>query len=303
MFEWMKDSTLEDEDFNVEDIEPLIDGFIFSSGITLIASTPKQGKTWLAYGIALVIANNTDKEHIFYFDMDNPIGVLKERGIDKRFMSHPKVNYTTRSKIPISPIEFLKKVAEEAKPKTYENCVFFLDTIKDFVDVESNAQANQFMKYCVMIRDAGGTVIILHHANISGRGIRGTSVFLDTPDNVFSLTQISKINKMINYELSVTYGRNMVKDCKWSVNTKTLELTTYNAIETGLKDTDREAVEKGLVALEDAEDGLSQSALIQAMGFGRTDRNGKRIAVEMVGHYWRLEEINSKLSKYYLLED
>jgi len=300
-FDWLESVALQENDFDIGDKTALIPDFIFSESITLIYSPPKQGKTWLAYSMGLEIIKKKEVEQLIYIDMDNSLSTLKERGINQSFITKSKIKYITRVKLQVEPIDFLKKIANSATLGAYEGIVFFLDTIKDFVDTDSKTQASEFMKYCVKIRDAGGTLIILHHSTKNGNNISGNSVFINTPDNVFEMKQKSKMGGVINCNLTVTHARGLVKNCKYSVDTKTLELKKYNAIADGMTEIDRALAQKALKALSSS-NGLSKSKLIESMGLVRTDRTGKRIVEELTGSYWIEEKINSKLSKFYIKE-
>jgi len=304
LFPWAQGKVLTQEDFEIEDKIAFIEDFIFSGSITLIYSPPKQGKTWLGYGISLSIAAIESIAAVYYLDMDNSISTLKERKIHETLLVNEKIHYITRGTIGCEPIEQLKQIADAAIRNAYENVVFFLDTTKDFVDTDNKNQSVQFMKYCVRLRDAGATVIILHHATKNKRTISGNPVFTNTPDNVYEMKQSGKLDNIINYDLKVTHARGLVKDCRWSVDTTTLQLLEYDAVSSGLTDTDKEAVEAARYALSQAPQGLSMSRMITAMGFPtRTDRNGKRLVKELTGKYWRLEEKGRNNHIYHLIKE
>lgn len=303
VFEWAKGKVLTHEDFEIEDKVAYVDDFVFSGSITLIYSPPKQGKTWLGYGIATSIAVLESIIGVYYLDMDNSISTLKERNIHETLLKEEKIHYITRGTIGCEPIEQLAQIAQGAVRHAYEGVVFFLDTTKDFVDTDNKNQSVRFMQYCVRIRDAGGTVIILHHATKNKKTISGNPVFTNTPDNVYEMKQTGKMENVINYDLKVTHARGLVKDCRWSVDTKTLQLMEYDAISSGLSSTDKEAAEAACFALKNAPEGLSMSKLIEAMGMQRTDRRGKRIVQELTGTYWRREELSRNKHIYHIIKE
>ena len=304
LFPWAKGKVLTQEDFEIEDKIAYIDDFIFSVSITLIYSPPKQGKTWLGYGISLSIAAIASIVAVYYLDMDNSISTLKERKVHETLLSNEKVHYITRGTIGCEPLEQLKQIADAAIRNAYENVVFFLDTTKDFVDTDNKNQSVQFMKYCVRLRDAGATVIILHHATKNKRTISGNPVFTNSPDNVYEMKQSGKLESIINYDLKVTHARGLVKDCRWSVDTTTLALMEYDAVSSGMTEADRGAVEAARYALAQEPDGMSMSRLIAAMGFPtRTDRRGKRLVKELTGKFWKLEERSRNNHVYHTIKE
>lgn len=301
VFDWAVGKVLGVEDFNIADKVALIEGFVFSESITLIYSPPKQGKTWLGYAIAKRISEQEESRAVYYLDMDNSLSTLKERKIHQSLILCDGLYYLTRGTIGCDPIEQLEKVARGALRGAYEGVTFVLDTTKDFVDTDSKTQASVFMSYCVRIRDAGGTVIILHHATKNERRISGNSVFTNTSENVYQLRQIGKMDNTINYELKVTHARGLAQDCRWSVDTKNLTLSKYNVVSTGLTTEERVAVDKAVAVLAQTPAGLSTSKLVESMGFARTHRRGRELAVELVGKYWQVERKSKNNHIYHCL--
>jgi len=146
-------------------------------------------------------------------------------------------------------------------------------------------------------------VIVLHHATKNKRTISGNPVFTNTPDNVYEMKQTGKLGSVINYDLKVTHARGLVQDCRWSVDTKLLRLMAYDAISSGLSDTEREAAEAACKALANAPEGLSLSKLVESMGYVRSDRRGKRIVQELTGKFWRREALASNKHIYHLIKE
>ncbi|DAB29346.1 MAG TPA: helicase DnaB, partial [Sulfurimonas sp. UBA12504] len=163
-FNFLKGSTLETKDFILDKQHAYIEDFLYSNSISLIYSPPKQGKTWLGYGISTTLAKRDDIKGIIYVDMDNGLSSLKERAIDSKFINHPKIEYVSRAKIDCTPMEYLRKINQEATAGNYKDYTFVFETTKDFVDTDSKSQSEEFMKIMMNIRDAGATVIIMHHA-------------------------------------------------------------------------------------------------------------------------------------------
>jgi len=302
-FAWADGKTLTQDDFEINDKVMLIEDFVFTESVTLIYSPPKQGKTWLGYAVALSVAACAAIEDVYYLDMDNSISTLKERNVHNTLLQHENVHYLTRGTIGCEPLEQLALIAHAATRGAYDGVCFFLDTTKDFVDTDNKNQSVQFMKYCVRLRDAGATVIILHHATKNNKKISGNQVFTNTPDNVYEMKQTGKLESVINYQLKVTHARGLVKDCKWSVDTKTLELLAYDAVSSGLTSQEKELVELARFVLRNAPEGLSQRQMIQGMGLGPTDRKGKRIVEELTGKYWRKEELGHNKYLYHHIEE
>ncbi len=230
MFKFLDGSVLNQEDFILEDRKAYIKDFLYSNSVTLIYSPPKQGKTWLGYGITTTLAKREDIRAIIYCDMDNGLTSLNERSINNKLIPIPKVRYVSRAKIDCSPIEYLKRIDDEAIRNNYHDVVFVLETTKDFIDTDSKSQSEEFMKIVMRIRDAGATVIIMHHATKTGRTISGVQVFINSPDNVYEMIQKAKDTDKLHFMLSVTHARTLVKDIGLTVSTKTLELEKLDEV-------------------------------------------------------------------------
>lgn len=302
-FAWAEGKTLTQEDFDIQDKVMLIDDFMFTESVTLIYSPPKQGKTWLGYAVALSVAACEIIEDVYYLDMDNSISTLKERNVHNTLLQRSNIHYLTRGTIGCEPLEQLAQIAHATTRGAYGGVCFVLDTTKDFVDTDNKQQSVQFMKYCVRLRDAGATVIILHHATKNGKKISGNGVFTNTPDNVYEMKQTGKLESVINYQLKVTHARGLVKDCKWSVDTTTLELMAYDAVSSGLTETDKKLVESALFALRNTPEGMSMSKLVESMGLPRQDRRGKSIVADLVGKYWTKEELSQNKHLYHIIKE
>ncbi len=294
MFDWEDGIVLTTEDFVSKKRLVYIENFIYSNAITLIYSAPKQGKTWLSYGIAKVISKHKDVKEVFYFDMDNPIEELKERGINESFTQLPKIKYIVKSKLKTTPLGQLKRIAQGAGARAYENYIFFLDTTKDFVNMYATAQAEEFMNYAKDIRDAGGTVIILHHATKSGSTISGDAVFINSPDTVYELKQLKKENNTLSYSLNATHARGKAMDITCKINTKTLELELDRGEFGGMSEEEILFVQSIIGALKENEDGINRSNLLESIGRRRDDKGSFKLLERFTNKFWIIKTVRNQ---------
>ena len=285
-FNFLNGNTLEADDFNLEDKVAYIDDFLYSNSVTLVYSPPKQGKTWLNYGIATTLAARSDINMVIEVDMDNGLSTLKERGIDEKLINHPKIEYVSRAKIGCEPMEYLRKIDKEAVAGNYKGIAFIFETTKDFVDTDSKAQSEEFMKIMMRIRDAGATVIIMHHASKAGRTISGVQVFINSPDNVYEMVQKSREDNKLHFMLNVTHARNLVKDIGVTVDTGTLELTPMDEIYSTMGEYEEEIVRKAMDALKKNPNGLGQTELLNACGKDKTDKTARDCIEKFVDRLW-----------------
>ncbi len=285
-FNFLKGSTLVDKDFELDKQKAYIEDFLYSNSVTLIYSPPKQGKTWFGYGIATTLVKRDDVNAVIYVDMDNGLSSLKERAIDNKLINHPKIEYVSRAKIDCNPMEYLKRIDQEATAGNYKDIIFVLETTKDFVDTDSKSQSEEFMKIIMRIRDAGATIIIMHHATKSGRTISGVQVFINSPDNVYEMIQKAREDDRLHFMVNVTHARTLVKDIGVTVNTQTLELTKLDEVYSTMSEYEEEFVRKGKDALKKNPAGLTKKDLLEALGYRKEDVTANDTLKKFDGKFW-----------------
>ena len=95
IFEFLKNSSLTKDNFN-EKVEFLIEGFLVKQLITLIYADGGTGKSYMAFALAKKLCK--EGQRVFFIDYDNPVGVLKQRGVDRLLIeSYENMNYIQRS--------------------------------------------------------------------------------------------------------------------------------------------------------------------------------------------------------------
>jgi len=285
-FNFLEGSTLGKKDFILDAQHAYINDFLYSNSVSLIYSPPKQGKTWLGYGITTTLIKREDVKGVIYVDMDNGLSSLKERDIDTKFINHPKIEYVSRAKIDCDPIEYLRRIAKEATVGNYKDYIFVLETTKDFVDTDSKSQSEEFMKLVMKMRDASATVIIMHHASKAGRTISGVQVFINSPDNVYEMTQKAREDDRLHFMLNVTHARTLVKDIGVTVNTQTLELTQLDETYATMSEYEEEFVRKGKEALKKNPTGLGQTELLKYIGYEKTDKTARDTLEKFIDKFW-----------------
>jgi len=290
MFDFAKDCVVEPKHFELGDVAPLIDDFLYTGSMTLVYSPPKQGKSWFAYGVAKHLAKSKEIEEIYYLDMDNSFSTMKERGFNERLFEIDGLVCMTKATIQDSPLAKLKEIASYAKKEAFKNVFFVIDTIKDFIDFDSNTQAKAFMNLLVEIRDAGATILVLHHSTKNEKGISGNQAFVNTPDNVYSLKQTNKEDSKLFFALSVTHARGLVKDKDFSVDTKTLELLEEDDPNVMLDDEEKLFVTKAKDILRKEPNGLNKSSLLAKLGYRKDDKRHGKMLESFVDTFWKVEK-------------
>jgi len=285
-FDFLIGNTLEEKDFEIDEAKAYINGFLYSNSMTLLYSPPKQGKTWLGYAIAQLLKSRDDVRGIIYVDMDNSISNLHQKNIFEKLIKHPKIDYVSRAKTGVDAMGYLRKIDAEALLGNFKDVVFFFETTKDFVDTDSKSKSEEFMKIMMRIRDAGATVIIMHHATKTGRTISGVQVFVNSPDNVYEMVQKAKEKNKLHFILNSTWSRTMVEDIGVTVNLDTLSFEKLDAIYATMSEYEEDFVRKAISALKKNPEGLLQTVLLGSVGFEKTDKTARDTLEKFVDKFW-----------------
>lgn len=293
MFDFAKDCAVKPKDFDKPKKPMLINGFLYQNSITLIYSPPKQGKSWLSYAIAKTCSKSEHIESIYYLDMDNSFTTMKDRGFDKHLFEIEGLTCMTKATIQNTPFEKLEEIASCAKSEAFSKVIFVIDTIKDFIEFDKNNQANSFMRLLVTIRDAGATLLVLHHSNKNEKGISGSQAFINSSDNIYSLRQTSKEDTKLFFHLAVTHARGVIEDKDFSVDTKTLELTEEDDPSVMLSEEEKEFVEKIKSVLYKEKEGINQSALLQKLSLRKDSKKHLAMLKEYIGVFWKVEKVRN----------
>lgn len=295
-FEFLKGSTLEEKDFQIDEAKAYVKGFLYSNSMTLLYSPPKQGKTWLGYAIANFLKDREDVRGVVYVDMDNSISNLHQKNIYEKLIKHAKINYVSRAKTGVDAMAYLRKIDAEAVLGNFKDVVFVFETTKDFVDTDSKSQSEDFMKIMMRIRDAGATVIIMHHATKTGKTISGVQVFINSPDNVYEMMQKAKEDDRLHFVLNSTYSRTMVEDLGVSVCLKTLSFEKLDEVYATMSEYEEEFVRKGKEILKKNPDGLNKSQLLEALGYERTDPTARSTLDKFIDKIFKSTKIKNQFN-------
>ena len=166
------------DDINeAKEIEWLIQDIIPNQSIGVFYGNPGTGKSAIIIELCNQILNNTNDVHVIYIDADMCSNKLKQIGISEIIKKY-KDRFVYAGKqvtnIVAKTQDFLKEIIElqdKCSKKKYivvEDSLTLLSPKKNgFVDTA------MLYKYEKQIRQAGGTVIVIHHLNKNG-------VFADT---------------------------------------------------------------------------------------------------------------------------
>lgn len=268
------------------EVEYLIPGFLVKNAITLLYAPPKNGKSKTALAIACNLADRGMTAQ--YVDWDNPVTALLDRGADKAIDPNvrPTLDYIHPEMWPMTSREVIDALVEKAVDGAYRNYIFIIDSAKDFVDVNNEQAVTRFMNDMKRIRNAGGTIILLHHTGKSGKNYEGSGTLKSASDNIYYLREVEADETSESVLLEVDAARFRVEQQVAFVrrNDWSLERILPSDLEIG--DKEKEVIDKAKKLLAKAKAPLTQSALLEGMGLNKADKTATAILHKYAGRHW-----------------
>ncbi|MCT7611713.1 AAA family ATPase [Aliarcobacter butzleri] len=160
------------EDINeAKNIEWLIQNVLPSQSIGVFFGNAGAGKTALILNFCIQMLKNSEDIYIIYIDADMSVSKLKEIGIDELIQEYKnRFFYAGKSvKLVEKTQTFLQEVVELQKNNKTRKYIVIEDSLT-LLSPKKNGfiDTNLLYKYEKQIREAGGTVVIIHHLNKSG---------------------------------------------------------------------------------------------------------------------------------------
>lgn len=292
---------LKPDDMN-EEVCFLIDGMIVEKGITLLYGPPGIGKSYLILGITKAVAEKG--KTIQYIDYDNPISALKERGAE--FIMdpavYPNVDYIHPTValddegMPMTSRAVLSDIASGARPHAYDNWLFVVDSLTDFVeDLKSEKHVKDFFIPVKKVRDAGGTFIILHHPNKDEKNFQGHELIRSAVD---VLEELRKGTDDV-FLIGIKKSRFSITDHAVSVD-KDFNMQLVDYSEARISDDDRKFIDEVQKVLKAGEH--PQSKLLEKMKRRKEDRAARALLEKYAGRFWNRDSGPNNSLLYTLIE-
>ena len=286
MFDFLNPLTLEDFD---QKTEFLIDGFIPKHLITMIYADGGMGKSWLAMALAKYAADTG--MNAIYLDYDNPMNVLKERGIEQKLIQAcSNLHYSHRSKTELQPLTMLETIESKASGNNYNNTLFVIDSLRDFGDVNNDNAAMRIGDKLKNIREAGATIIVLHHSNKDGRNYQGSNNIRNSIDNMYLLTKIDSQQGEIRWILTVKKERAAIVDTAISVKVDDLSILPVD-IETARISSDEQAFISDVKSILNKQPGINKKELLEAIGYKQDDKTARERLERFDTLYWNCKKV------------
>ncbi|NPA72694.1 MAG: AAA family ATPase [Gammaproteobacteria bacterium] len=276
------------EDFN-QKTEFLIDGFIPKHLITMIYADGGMGKSWLAMAIAKFAEING--MNAIYLDYDNPMNVLKERGIETKLIQVcPNLHYSHRSKTELQPLAMLQAIEDNASGNNYNNTLFVIDSLRDFGDVNNDGASMRLGEKLKNIREAGATIIVLHHSNKDGRNYQGSNNIRNSIDNMYLLTKTESPTGEIHFILTVKKERANIIDIAFKVKIDDLSLLTIDLQDARLNTEEKSFINEVKAALGKGLN-LNKTDLLNTCGYEKTDKTARDRLDQYQDIYWACSKV------------
>lgn len=291
IWELIKSQALTKEHLNVKQ-EYLIDGFLPKRTISVWYSDGGTGKSYLVYGVVKRALEAGMR--VIYIDHDNGINIIKERNIESMLDGYDSLNYLHRSSMTMDADVFLDEMSSVAIGQIYENVLLVADSFKDIImDMSNDVKAAKIMRILMNIREAGGTIIGLHHTNKSGRNYQGSNQIKNSSDIMYSVEQKSSTDGTINYFMKAEKMRAGVVNKGWSLDLKTLNLTEINESEAMMSIYESEFITKIQKILEE-EDNMTLSELCDELGSTTDDKTTRSMIDKFDGKYYQSKKLGKK---------
>lgn len=277
-----------DEVERVGDRRFYIENFISERAINIVWAPGGEGKTWLVFALAKMLADMG----IFciILDTDNGVQLLKDRGYDLMLKQYAgKIVYINADAMdnPKEDVQnILQKMHTSATGDFYKDTVVFMDSLKFFLGggVYDETKLYNFFVGCKKIRRSGGTIVALNHSLKRGDAMKGGATITDSGDEVWGFKNLFENNDELHCMLTPAKNRIGTKEVAFTINTKTLDMIPLDPVVASMHEDEREFVEMVQKVLEKVE--LSQSALLKEIGTYGADKTRLGWLEKHEGRYW-----------------
>lgn len=281
--QFLTDFALNGGDFN-EKTEFLIDGFLPKRLITLIYADGGSGKSWVGMAIAKRCAMTGSK--VVYLDFDNPLTVLKARGIHDKLVGLRGLQYVQRSKVNVGSFEFLLSIEEKAVGSALNGYVFIIDSLRNFADIGADSRVSRVMEAFMNLRDAGATVVVLHHSNKDGKNYQGSNHIRNSVDNMYQLSKIDAGNNEVGCLLMVKKERASISDKAFAVSVDGFSMREMDVTQAQMAAEEMAFVQQVEAALQE-QCNLNKTELLEAVGKAKDDKTARALLDKFDGVFWQ----------------
>jgi len=302
-FDFLDKHSLDLHHFSTEaETEFLVQDFIAKERIVMYWADGGTGKSTLAYALINYIQINHKMRMVTIIDPDNPLDELRVKKVDSILMKYDNLKVIHSETLLIRAIEVLDELVSYVSPDFYKDCLFLLDSAREFVDVDNNKAVQSFMEQVKKLRSAGATVIIIMHGNKDGKNYQGSNHFFNSCDAISKVRKgsIQKDGKFV-YIIDTSKGRAGAKSCAFSVNINNYHLEQISYDIATLSNYDAEFIAKVTPILKENKDGINQKNLLEALGLPEDNKAGREALSKFTDKYWKVIKGLKNANFYHLI--
>lgn len=173
----------------------LYPGLIVQNEITMIAAKPASGKTLISIALGNMMLKNGIVNRVMYFDADNGLSTLKDRGVGRLKLEHGDSLHIIHESL--ANLIQMWQLIHKLQTVDLKDMLIVFDSIKNFMrggDRDKNKDVSRIMQNLKRLRNQGATIIFLHHTNkpqadIAQLRYAGSSAWEEDTSNAFILNK------------------------------------------------------------------------------------------------------------------
>jgi replicative DNA helicase len=268
--------------------EYLYDNFIVKNEITMVAAKPSSGKSLTTLALSNMCLERNQVDRVIYFDLDNSLTTLKNRGLDTlKNKWQNRFRYFHSSFASKSDIWQLIKQLQKID---LSDCLIVFDSAKNFIngDRDKNKDVSKLTDVFKRLRDNGATVLFLHHTNKPQKDIEtmyaGSSAWEEDSSNAFILQKNDDKNTFIFNPIKNRVGELEELAFTYHQETHTLsKVDLFNAKETK----EDEEIRDEIIEYIKKDKSANYSKLSShCMSLGYSKNRVNKVIQDGKGRYW-----------------
>jgi len=203
-----------------------------------------------------------------------------------------RMKYIHRSKFK-ETIPIIEKIVAGIKVQnsdaSLKGSLIVIDSVRDFLggkDMLKDKDVIPLLDDLKAMREAGATIIFLHHAN-KENGAKGATAFIDSVDVAYQLKSIQLIkHQKISYALTIKKDRIAVSNTGFELDTVNHKLIKGNYEVANLDDEQIALITDVKEVLAEHPEGINQKALMKEIGSTQDNRTHRKLLQKLDGALW-----------------
>ncbi len=261
--------TIKEEDFN-QDMNWLYENLLLPGTLNVFFGPPSAGKSLFALALAVDLIKQNVIQDVYYLDGDNPLVVLKKRGLPYLIKKYPQLHYF-KPKSAKKMRSLLKDIANIP-----EHSLVIIDSLKDLAgpdySLDKSKEAAVIQQLLQYVRDGGEsgyekTVIVLHHVNkANGSNIlfkaKNSTIFVDGADAAYYLQKLNFELDKLYIKLTPAKHRVSNEELKFEIP---VDARSFREVDFILTRSEQEIINAARQILKEHEEPVKQDWLIRRL--------------------------------------